>query len=160
MTPLSQRDPRWKDKKLGFSNLTIGNYGCTITCLTMLLNHVEGKNYQVDEVNDKLKTLGNYHQTNNPKGAFSGAYLVWANVQRVYPSLKFVKRVFNYNNVEVAWWVYVMKMPVMVEVNASSIGAPRHWVLFIGNRQACDPWTGTIVSTSKYPATGYAIYKK
>lgn len=160
MTPLSQRDTRWRYKKLGFSDKTIGTDGCTLTCLTMLLNYVEGKSYRVDEVNDRLKTLGNYHWQNNRNGAFLGALLVWANVVRVYPSLQYVKRAWNYNNVEVAWWVYVMGMPVMVEVNAASIGAPRHWVLYIGNRQACDPWTGTVVSTSKYPATGYAIYRK
>lgn len=150
VTPLSQRDVRWGNKNLGFSTLKIKSYGCTLVSLTCLLNYIEGKSYRPDEVNDKLKSVK----------AFYGALLYWSRVPLAYPSLKWVKRGYNYSNAEVAWWVYVMGMPVMVEVNAASIGAPRHWVLYIGNRQACDPWTGTVVSTSKYPATGYAIYRK
>lgn len=148
--PLSQRDPKWRAKKLGFSNYTIGSHGCTITALTCLLNFIEGANYTPDQVNERLKLAK----------AFSGGLLIWARVPFAFPSLYHVKRAYNYNNVEVAWWVYVKKMPVLVEVNAYSIGAPRHWVLFIGNRQAIDPWTGTIVSTSKYPTTGHSIYNR
>lgn len=33
---LSQRDPRWSNIKLGGGNLTVGRYGCTTTCLSML----------------------------------------------------------------------------------------------------------------------------
>ncbi len=33
---LRQTDSRWKDKKLGNSRATIGGYGCTLTCLSML----------------------------------------------------------------------------------------------------------------------------
>jgi hypothetical protein len=160
VTPLSQRDARWARKTLGFSKLTIGGYGCTITSLTMLINSVEGKSYRVDEINERLKALGEYHWQKNPKGAFTGALLVWKNVQLAFPSIKFVKRAYNYNNTDVAWTIYVRKMPVMVEVNASSIGASRHWVLYCANRQCADPWVGKIVPTSKYPATGYSIYHK
>lgn len=156
--PLSQRDPRWRYKKLGFSKLSIGGYGCTLTCLTMLLNKIDHRSYTVSEVNDRLKTLGNYHATKNPNGAFLGALLVWSNVERVYPSLKFNWRSYNYDNVRVAWYVYFKKLPVMVEVNAASIGASKHWILYIGDRLACDPWTGKVISTSQYPATGSATY--
>lgn len=38
MTYLSQRDPRWSDKKLGKSKLTIGRYGCTTTAICMGLS--------------------------------------------------------------------------------------------------------------------------
>jgi len=37
----------------------------------------------------------------------------------------------------------------------------RHWVLYIGNHQLIDPWTGTIKPTSSYPLVkGYAIIEK
>ena len=49
---------------------------------------------------------------------------------------------------------------VMVEVNAASIGAVKHWVLFVGRQKMIDPWTGTTESTSKYPLTGYSIYHR
>lgn len=150
ITPLSQRDTRWSRKYLGFSKLTIGGYGCTLTSLTMLINYVEGKSYRVDEVNDRLKRVS----------AFSGALLIWSRVPLAFPSIKYVKRAYNYNNTDVAWNIYVKKVPVMVEVNASSIGAARHWILFIGGGRMNDPWTGRNESTNKYPLTGYAIYHK
>lgn len=148
INPLSQRAPAWRYKKLGFSNLTIGGYGCTITALTCLLNYVEGKNYTPSQVNDRLKVVR----------AFQGALLIWSRVPLAFPSLKWVKRAYSYSNVDVAWNIYVKKMPVMVEVNGAKIGAPRHWLLFLGNQRAIDPWTGQIISTSYYPATGYAVF--
>jgi hypothetical protein len=39
MNILSQRDPRWANKPLGTNGLTIGDYGCLITCLAMLTNN-------------------------------------------------------------------------------------------------------------------------
>jgi hypothetical protein len=58
--PLSQADPRWKDKLLGTDNSsTIGKYGCLLTCLTMVSN---GFGYQVtpDALNDMMKTVGGF----------------------------------------------------------------------------------------------------
>lgn len=150
ITPLSQRDKRWKDTKLGFSTYTIGTHGCTVTSLTMLLNYIDNANYTPDQVNERLKKVR----------AYVGGLLYWSRVPLAYPSLKWIKRAYNYNNVEVAWYVYGKKLPVMVEVNAWSIGAPRHWVLFIGNRQMCDPWVGKIEPTTKYPLTGYSLYQR
>jgi len=147
---LSQRDPRWANKTLGFSSLTIGSYGCTLTCLTMLLNRMLGYNLTPDKVNDDLKKAK----------AFSGALLWWARVPMAYPQLKWVRRDYNYLNILVAWYVYVKGLPVMVEVNAASIGASKHWVLYIGERKCVDPWQGKIVSTFTYPATGDAIYAR
>lgn len=150
ITPLSQRDSRWGRKLLGFSKLTISGWGCTITSLTMLLNYVEGKSYRVDEVNDRLKAVK----------AFTGALLIWSRVPLAFPSLKWGYRYYNYNNVTVAWNVYVKQMPVLVEVNGAKIGAPRHWVLFTGQGKANDPWTGKEISTSYYPTTGFATYSR
>ncbi len=148
--PLSQRDPRWSKKTLGFSKLLIGGYGCTITSLAMLLSRVENREVRVDEVNDKLKSVK----------AFQGALLLWSRVPLAFPSIKFVKRAYNYSNMDVAFNIYVKGVPVMVEVNGAKIGAPRHWVLFKGGGKANDPWLGKEISTSYYPLTGYSIFKK
>lgn len=147
---LSQRDPRWAGKKLGFSDLTIGSYGCTLTSLTMLLNRLFGYNLTPDVVNDKLKLAK----------AFSGALIWWARVPLAYPQLKWIRRDYNYSNILVAWYIYVLRLPVLVEVNGASIGPNRHWVLYIGNRQCVDPWTGKVVSTSTYPAIGDALFQR
>lgn len=36
MLHLSQRDARWATKTIGKTNLTLGRWGCTITCISML----------------------------------------------------------------------------------------------------------------------------
>src|SRR3990167_11088243 len=39
MRILSQRNPNWSSDKLGSSSLTIGRYGCTTTCISMLSDY-------------------------------------------------------------------------------------------------------------------------
>ena len=154
--PLSQRDPRWKDKKLGFSTYPIGQKGCTITALTCLVNYIYGSNIGVDEFNDAIKKVDGFAPDLNKQKSL----IIWSKVPAVYPRLKWIWRDYNYNNVKVSWYVYIHKIPVVVKVHAWSIGAPEHWVLYIGSQKMVDPWTGTIVSTSKYPATGDALYQR
>jgi hypothetical protein len=154
--PLSQRDPRWKDKKLGFSSYTIGSKGCTVTAFTMLVNYVYGSIFGVDQVNDKLKEFDAFAKDQYGQKSL----LIWYKGAQAYPKLKWIERLVNYNNVKTWWYINIHKIPVCVEVNAWSIGAPRHWVLFCGDQKCADPWTGAIISTSKYPATGDALFQK
>ncbi len=39
MIILSQRDPRWSSVKMSPSNLTLGRFGCTTTCISMLSDY-------------------------------------------------------------------------------------------------------------------------
>lgn len=148
-TIYSQRDRRWANDKMGASGLTIHNFGCTITSLAMLLTSL-GYDETPKTVNRKLSAHGGYYKKT--------ALLLWAVVPKIWSRLRFVKRAYNYNNLEVAWYIYGKRIPVMVEVNGAKIGAARHWVLFTGNRQMIDPWFGRISATNFYPTTGYALY--
>jgi len=154
--PLSQRDPRWATKKLGFSTYSIGSKGCTITAFTILVNYVYGANYGVDEVNEKLKEFQAFAKDMNGQRSL----LIWSLAAKAYPKLKWIYRDYNYNNSKVWWYVNIHKIPVCVEVNAWAIGAPKHWVLYLGSQKMADPWTGKIEATSKYPATGDALYQR
>ena len=58
MTPLSQRNPLWGNKYLGFSNTYIRDYGCTITGLSMILGTTP------DVVNDRLKAVNGFANGN------------------------------------------------------------------------------------------------
>src|SRR4030067_635192 len=76
----SQNDPIWKNKLLGFSqDLTIGKYGCLLTCLSMVSS---GYGYEVDpaSLNDKLVALG-------PNAGFQGALVIPASLPRVLPRM-------------------------------------------------------------------------
>ncbi len=138
MNKLTQRDPRWGNLFLGNSNLYIRDFGCTITCLAMILGTTP------DVVNERLKAVG----------GFSGALVIWAKIVDAFHGVQ-VKRVWNYDNNEVR-----INVPnVLVEVPAYPIGGTgKHWVVFIGNQHCNDPWTGLERPTSDFPnPSGYCI---
>jgi len=143
MIPLSQRDSRWKDIKLGTSSTTIGGYGCVIAGLAIMVDTTP------DIVNQKLLEVGGYSQ---------GNLVVWAKVNQALPSLNFIKRAYSYSN-------DIVKKAIddygacLVEVDGKKIGGVKHWVLYIGNQQIIDPWWGDIRSTSEYPPLGYAVFE-
>lgn len=150
-TPFSQRDPRWRNVKLGTSKTaTIGGYGCAITALAMFLNS-QGYDETPLSVNAKLVKAGGFSQH---------TYLIWSVIPTVWPRIQFVKRARNYNNLEVAWYIYIKQLPVMVEVYAPGAPGYRHWVLYVGDRYLLDPWTGTGRPTSTYEAVGYTLLNR
>lgn len=131
MTYYSQRDPRWKSIKLGFSDTTIGGYGCTITCLAMIIGTTP------DVVNERLKAVQGYAE---------GNLVVWAKIEEAFPGIK-IKRVWSYDNEDVK-----ANVPnVLVEVDGKPIGGFRHWVVYLGNQKMADPWDGTEKTTTSYP---------
>jgi len=139
MIPLSQRDPRWKDIKLGTGATTISSHGCLITCLSMLAGTTP------DVVNEELKRVGGYQ---------NGNLVIWSALDRTNLGLRFIERSRVYNNEKVS-----NNLPCIVEVDGSRIGAKQHFVLYIGNKRMIDPWFGREADTSYYPAIGYAIVK-
>ena len=137
---LSQRDPKWASAKLPGGG-TIGAIGCTVTCIAMLL----GTTPDVVAKND----------------IFTGNLVVWAKlVGKGSPvSIKSAFRYYTYRN-DVALETIRLYGAVLVEVDARVIGgAPsgKHWVLFVGNQKAFDPWDGKVYPTSRYTLTGMAV---
>ena len=147
MTLYSQRDTRWKDEKLGYGSTTIGNFGCTISALSQLLL-INGYSETPSTVNAKLKANAGFVGTNQN-------LLVWTAIEKAFKA-KHLKRAYSYNNTEVADAISKYG-GCLVEVDGSRIGAPTHWVLYIGNQKMIDPWTGTEQATSYYPPKGYSI---
>jgi hypothetical protein len=56
---ISQQDPKWRDIKMSGSQLTIGDYGCAITCVSMLTDY-----YGCKQTPDQIGT--------NPKFVVNG----------------------------------------------------------------------------------------
>ena len=147
MQPLSQRDNRWNNTPLGSSKTTtIGSHGCTITCLTMVLNYY-GYNETPATVNTKLKNNGGFAYTN---------LLVWTAIPKIWDRMKFEWRGYGYDNNLVS-----SNLPCLVEVdmdNTLSTPKDKHWVVFKGNQKMNDPWYGTERATNAYKyLTGYAV---
>lgn len=137
---LSQRDPRWANIKLGTSNTTIGDFGCTITAIASILGTTP------DVVNERMKAVN---------GFASGNLVIWAKIAEAFPGTQ-VHRVWSYNNEDVA-----KNVPnVIVEVDGAPIGGARHWLRYLGNQKAMDPWDGKTKTTSSYPnPLSYCIIK-
>ena len=134
-----QRDPKWGKIKLGFSNTTIEDFGCTISCLGNIIGVTP------DVVNERMKSVN---------GFANGNLVIWDKIPQAFPGIT-VKRVWSYNNDDV-----LAHVPnVLVEVPAKPIGGNgSHWVVFIGNKKLNDPWTGKERPTSDFPnPTGYCI---
>jgi len=142
---LSQRDSRWQNILLGTSQVTIGNYGCVITCVSMLAGTTP------DFTNEKLKQVSGYQ---------NGNLLIWSKIKSALPNLEFEWRGYGYDNDRVKQAIEDYGA-CLVEVSGARIGGIKHWVLFIGDGKMIDPYFGTEKSTGWYgDPTGYAIIKK
>lgn len=132
MILLSQHDGRWKDAKLGNSDLTMGSSGCLVTDLGMITENLP------TTVNKKLL---------DAKG-FLGPLVIWSRIQSAYPKLKFVWRSYSYNNTSVL--NQIQRNGFCLVEATHRFKKCKHWVLFIGNRRLIDPETGTERSTAVY----------
>ena len=131
MIALGQKDKRWGSIQLGTSDKTISSHGCTVTSLAIILGTTP------DLINDRLKQVEGYAQ---------GNLVIWGKLEEAFPGIK-IKRVWTYDNADV-----LKNVPnVLVEVDGKPIGGFRHWLVYIGNKKALDPWIGEEVSTMKYP---------
>jgi hypothetical protein len=150
MNILSQRDTRWAEKTLGTKG-TIGDFGCTITCIGM----AAGLN--PDEVNERMKQVNGYAD---------GNLVIWSKIKQAIPWLEFGWRNYTYETPEDNEKVKAAIAKngfCLVEVDFDGLPNSRdnHWVLFIGDGKMYDPWTGREVLTTKYAIyRGFAIINK
>lgn len=144
---LSQNDPRWKNIPLGTSRSSIGQGGCTITCIAM--------KFGLDPkfVNERLNAVDGFapSQANNPFEPEKNL-VIWNKLSEALPGVKFEYKYYTYDNEKV-----LQNLPCLVEVNGAPIGGFRHWVLFVGNHQIFDPWDGKVKPTSTYQPISFVV---
>lgn len=149
MQTLSQRDPKWGEITIGKSTSKIKDFGCTLVCLSMLAGTTP------DVVNAFLTAVD----------GFLVDRIIWSKLNETKLGLTFpdMGRQYVYNDVAVREAIE-KNGGCLVEVDYDGVVATpsdRHWVLYIGNHNLIDPWTGTIRPTSSYPLVkGYAIIEK
>lgn len=118
----SQRNPQWREKKLGNSSLTIGHSGCAITSIAMLLR---GHGYAEDPetLNEKMRR----------SGGFMGASVVWGALTGLYPRAIFKNTVIcRDSDAPIAQITTAIQdgQPVLLEVDYSpQAGLQTHWVV-------------------------------
>lgn len=134
MKILSQRDPQWSAHKIGSSTLTIGRYGCTLTCLSMLT--------------DYFQHFGTPAQIAEHKDWFTKDGLVkWDKLN--LKAMTFEKRLYGRNDAEIEKSLKDPNKAVILQVENY------HWVVCLGKDvfgryRIADPWFGDKASINRY----------
>lgn len=125
---LSQRDPRWANKKIGNTHLTIGEYGCFITCWCMALQW-----FGISMTPDQFAA---HHEWFDSKGEML-PFLV--NI----PGVKIIQHLFGENDRAITNSIISPPQVCILKVNDG-----KHFILAAHVVKAdflCDdPWTGNI----------------
>lgn len=149
MFHLSQRDSRWSSFKLGASTLTVGRYGCTTTCISMLTSY-----------------FGVWHEpatlASNKSNYTRDGLVLWEAMSKNLKSMKFVERVYGRNDKKIQDSLKNPKTGVILQVDNGA-----HWILpiyklpFVNDYICIDPWDGKYCrAISKYRnITGSAHFK-
>lgn len=150
MIYLSQRDPRWSQVKLGDSTLTLGGYGCTTTCISMLSDYFKCFVYP-DAI---ARKSSNYTKD---------GLILW-------PKLKFDKMAFEWRQYgrddrRIQESLSHPDKAVIVQVDNGE-----HWLVVIGKTWfglgadwvCVDPWTGKKCHAIRdyHNITGSAHFKR
>lgn len=148
MQLLSQRDPKWSQNHLGASQLTVGRYGCTTTCLSMIA--------------DYFGTFMSPGQIANHKSWYTPEGLILWNKLAI-PKMAFESREYVRNDVHIQEALKDPNRAVLLEVDNG-----QHWVValrktLLGNDYVvADPWFGdkrTACGAYKN-VTGAAFFKR
>jgi hypothetical protein len=143
MILLSQRNPAWAKVKLGKSNLTVHNYGCTTVGLSMLSDW-----YGMYTNPGKLAQKAIYT---------SGGLIIWKELEKFLP-MKFVYRYYKRDDAKIKEILASKDGSCLLQVNDG-----KHWVVLVGysrikGYKIFDPWFGDAVYLSgRYPnITGFS----
>jgi len=126
MILFSQNDPAWKSIKMGLSNCTLGNFGCTTSCIATGGTWF-GETFTPGELAKKLTYT-------------KDGLIIWQSIEKVYKSMKFHWRFYKYDQVLIDQALKDPNKVVLFNVNHG-----KHWVFglnkvpFIGYR-AMDPY--------------------
>lgn len=156
---LSQRDSKWKNTKLGTSNVTIGDYGCLLTCCTMLANYY-GHEVSVPQLNSKFIENNSYESGN--------IYRWYSGLPVVYSDIQLTKLVNTPKPVTSGQFSEIDKEidsghPVILQVDfvPATSRVEMHYVLLVGKNgsdyRVVDPWYGDTASLTRYGVPKYTI---
>lgn len=155
-----QRDPHWRDTKLGYSpSITIGQQGCLITSLTMVLNHY-GNNETPATTNAKLQANGGFvsGQPNMywklPPKVWDIDYSVWREPWFGATDLKEID----------TWLAKGAWVLVHVDLDLETFAIEQHWVVLterVGNDyRVLDPWQGDeVMFSTRFGTPSQGIYR-
>jgi hypothetical protein len=141
VAPVSQRDPRWHEKRLGQggSTLTLGKWGCLLTCFAMTANAF-GHQVTPAQLNDVMLRKGGFIDINLTK---------WNALTTVYTDIVYGGKMGSspdtLQHIDAS---LAQGRPVSVQVDFTSntpyTDNDQHWVLIVGkdgdDYRINDPW--------------------
>lgn len=122
IAPMSQNDPLWKDKLIGTSSQKIGRWGCLLTCLAMVINHLLGLDLTPASLNDMLVEAG----------LLTGSDVIPGRISQVIHGIILEKFVTYdlYANMREIDETLLSGKPVIVQVDRSTVlGLQSHFVV-------------------------------
>lgn len=154
MIRLSQRDPLWASKKMGESELTLGRWGCTTTCISMLSDYF--KCYR-----SPLELASNVHHYTRKDYPGGAGLVLWPNMK--FDGMRWVKRLRGRNDAMIDEALRNPNTAVILQVNNGA-----HWVVAYSRVWGAskdwwciDPWDGKkkLVLKSFGNITGMSFYE-
>ena len=136
----SQNDPRWKNDLLGYSQTTMGNFGCLVTALAAYMTYL-GQNVNPGNLNKLYKA----------RGGFTGNRIYWQMPKTIWGIEK--PEDFSFASgtgfEEKLDAILADNRPALAMVDYIPGGKfDQHWVLILGKINGVyfllDPWDGTV----------------
>lgn len=160
--PISQRDPLWHNKRLGFSgsNKTIGEWGCLITCLAMVANTYDHR-ITPAQLNDAMLRKRGFLEPNLTK---------WNALNNVYSDIVYEGKVAANAGIGARIGRSLDSgNPVAIQVDFTRdtpySDNDQHWVLIVGrdgdDYRINDPWLFPAQEASlseRYGRTGRPLH--
>ena len=128
MKILCQRNPKWSTIKMGSSKLTLGKFGCTTTCISMLSDYF-GCYRSPEEL---------AHNANNYT---KSGLVIWQNI--IFNKMSVGWREYKRDDKKIQEYLKDPNKAVILQVDNGS-----HWIValrptILGKDYVCaDPWTG------------------
>lgn len=130
----SQNDPRWKNKLIGVSGLTMGQAGCAITSCAVIATRICKKIIEPDKLLVYLNAFGGFDRYGR---------IYWAKVAD-YINKNGGKTAFTWNPIGARYVLRAVKW-----------GIWEHWVNVKPKGLCIDPWDGQVkpIKQSKWKLT-------
>lgn len=165
----SQRDDLWKSKKLGNSTVTLGGYGCLVTCLAMVAKYY-GKETTPGELNTALCGVKGFANVAGVVMGTNSDRYIWQSLTKVYGDIKETRNVATPGPVTDSQFADMEAelkagRPVIIEVDMipATSGVDMHFVVLMGKEGdtwiVADPWYGDTASLTRYGAPKTTVQK-
>lgn len=145
---LSQRDPRWAKIRMGESNLQLGGWGCTTTCLS-IVSHYAGQYISPAQfaVQDE-----NYTDKNHSLGP---GLVLWHEFAKDLKNVNYFRRIREHDAKLFKEAIKDRSKMVILQVKTITASYPFHWVVATkalkgGDYEILDPWYGTKTTVKEH----------